>query len=292
MNKREFLKTLGLGAIAGTAGAVAGKMTAPERTSHAKEESVYDRVMRTGEIRCGYINYYPAFRRDPITGKFEGIFFDLTERIAKEVGLSVSWSEETTFDTMVPGIETRRFDAVLSGIWPSADRARAASFTNSMFYSAVEAYVRNDDMRFDGNLKRANAEDIKIATIDGEMSSFIADDDFMQSSRLSLSNTTDISQLLLNVQVRKADITFVETAVANAYLAKNPGTIRKVENSKPVRIFANTNMLPVKEPDFLQLFNTVQQQLLLGGVVEEILDKYKKAPDDFYPVAAPYAAAP
>ena len=177
MNKRDFLKTLGLGALAGTAGALAGK-AGPRSVSPKREESVYDRVVRTGEIRCGYINYYPAFRRNALTGKFEGIFYDLTEKIAKDIGLTIKWAEETTFDTMVPSIQNNRFDAVLSGIWPSAQRARAAAFSDSMFFSAVEAYARADNKRFDGNLSRANFDDVRIATIDGEMSSSIAREDF------------------------------------------------------------------------------------------------------------------
>ena len=100
-------------------------------------------------------------------------------------------------------------------------------------------------------------------------------------------NNTDISTLLLNVQIGKVGITFVETAVANVFLSKNPDTIRKVESEKAVRVFGNTNMLPIQEPDFLQLFNTAQENLVLNGVVDGVLEKYNAA-GDFYPTALPY----
>lgn len=40
-------------------------------------ETAYDRIMRTGVIRCGYIPYAPGLTKDLKTGEFGGIFYDL-----------------------------------------------------------------------------------------------------------------------------------------------------------------------------------------------------------------------
>jgi ABC-type amino acid transport substrate-binding protein len=49
-----------------------------------------------------------------------------------------------------------------------------------------------------------------------------------------------VPQLLLQLTARKADITFVEPAIADQFLAKNPGSIRRVAGVEPVRMFPNT----------------------------------------------------
>ena len=57
---------------------------------------------------------------------------------------------------------------------------------------------------------------------------------------MSLPQQTDVSQLLLQITSGKADITFVEPAIADAFLAKNPGSIKRVSGVDPVRLFPNT----------------------------------------------------
>lgn len=88
MNKREFLKTLGVGALAGTTGAIVAKSGAS--TYEAREESIYDRLNKTGKLRCGYINYAPGLYRDPNTGAFQGIFYEVMSKCAKDLGIEVN----------------------------------------------------------------------------------------------------------------------------------------------------------------------------------------------------------
>ncbi|MCB1556441.1 MAG: hypothetical protein KDJ15_03915, partial [Alphaproteobacteria bacterium] len=46
------------------------------KTAHAMD-SGYDRVMRTGTIRCGYIAFPPYLMQDLNTGEFSGLAYDL-----------------------------------------------------------------------------------------------------------------------------------------------------------------------------------------------------------------------
>lgn len=256
----------------------------------ALADSAYERIQQSGKIRCGYINYYPSFIKDPNTDEFSGIFYEITEEMGNKLNLEIEWAVETTFGTMIEDVRAGRFDVVCANIWPSAERARLAAFTNAVFYSAVEAYVRPDDKRFDGNVRAINSPDVTIATLDGEMSSTIAKNDFPKSKTVSLPNITDISQLLLNVSTGKADVTFVETSVANDFLSKNPSALKKVENVKPVRVFSNGFLVKGDEVSLVHMLNTAQQELLHNGFIDRILDKYQKSPDDFYRVGKPYEA--
>lgn len=148
--------------------------------------------------------------------------------------------------------------------------------------------MRADDTRFDENLSGVNDPEIKIAVIDAEMSDIIARENFPKASIVSLSNLTSISELALNVDLGKADVTFIETAVANEYLAKNPGTLKSVTLGAPVRMFANTIMVPDNEPAFVSMINTAQQELLLFGIIDKIIDRYEVYPGSFARVAKPY----
>lgn len=68
-----------------------------------------------------------------MTGEFTGIFHDITETLGERLGLEIVWAEEVGWDGIYAGLEHGRFDAVCSGIWPFAPKAREADFSNPLF---------------------------------------------------------------------------------------------------------------------------------------------------------------
>jgi len=199
-----------------------------------------NRVRDAHTLRAAFIDYPPSMTVDPNTKAKGGIMPEVIAEAAKAMGLQVSYVEETTFASMIDTLESGRADIVVSGIWPSSSRALRGDFSRVVYYSPVYAYVRSDDARFDNNLAAARNNSVRIATIDGELSSIVAQADYPGTPTVSLPQQADVTQLLLQLTSRKADITFVEPAIADQFLAKNPGSIRRVAGADPVRLFPNT----------------------------------------------------
>jgi ABC-type amino acid transport substrate-binding protein len=197
-------------------------------------------VRDTHVLRAAFIDYPPSMTVDPNTKAKGGIMPEVISEAAKAMGVQLSYVEETTFASMTDTLDSGRADIVVSGIWPSSSRALRADFSRVVYYSPVYAYVRSDDARFDNKLAAVNNSSIRIATIDGELSSIVAHTDYPGAATVSLPQQADVPQLLLQLTSRKADITFVEPAIAEQFLAKNPGTIRRVTGVEPVRLFPNT----------------------------------------------------
>jgi len=197
-------------------------------------------VRDTHVLRAAYIDYPPSMTVDPNTKAKGGIMPEVISEAATSMGVQVSYVEETTFASMTDTLDSGRADIVVSGIWPSSPRALRADFSRVVYYSPVYAYVRSDDTRFDNKLAAANNSSVRIATIDGELSSIVAHADYPGSATVSLPQQADVPQLLLQLTSKKADITFVEPAIADQFLAKNPGSIRRVAGVEPVRLFPNT----------------------------------------------------
>lgn len=247
-------------------------------------------VLDRGEIRAGYIVNPPSLIKDPNTGKISGIFYDAAEQAGKNLGLKINWVEETGWGTMIEGLEAKRYDMVVGGIWPSSARSKRADFTVPLYYSTIGVYTRPGDDRF-SDLQKINNPGITIATLDGEMSSIIASTTFPNSKVLSLPQDAQISQLLLNVQTGKADVTFVEKAVAEEFLAKNPGTVQNIVPDNPIRSFGNTIVIAKNQDAFRTMLNTALEELVNSNVAEELVKKYEKYPGSFYPVAKPYSSS-
>lgn len=262
----------------------------PALAADKEKESVYDRVMRTGTIRCGYWNWEPVFFHDMRQGGFRGIFFDVMNELAKASDLKVEWTQEVRFADLVTDLEMEKIDAVCAGTWPSALRGKRLSFSDSVLYIPINAYVRADDRRFDRNMAAANAPAVKIAAMDGEMSSEIRNTDFPASTVVSIPQMAGSgTELLLQVETGKADMTFTDAVNGAEYMKGNPGKIRAVETDTPVRIMGNTIALKGDEVRLKLFFDTALEQLHNSGAVERILKTYDSAyPGALYRVNEPY----
>src|SRR5438874_1363658 len=78
---------------------------------------VYDRVMSSGVIHCGYVVYPPGLLKDPNTGKLSGVFYDIMESAAKSLQLRLEWTEEVGWGSMIEGLQANRYDMICSPVW-------------------------------------------------------------------------------------------------------------------------------------------------------------------------------
>jgi ABC-type amino acid transport substrate-binding protein len=261
--------------------------TATQQTS--TPDTVYNRVMKAGKIRCGYVIYSPGCSKDPNTGKLSGIGIETLEMAAKNLGLKVEWSEEVGLGTMIEGLQTNRYDMIATPIWTNSNRARIVDFSQPIYYSPINVWVKASDKRFtEANLTSLNSPKYKISTVDGETAEVIAREDFPLVQKLSLPQLSGIDQVLLNVTTGKADASFAEPAVAMEFLKHNPGSIAKVPMKHPIRIFPNCWMFRRNQMEYKNMLDTALSQLINSGAVEKIIAKYEKQPGTLYRVAVPY----
>ena len=124
-----------------------------------KKETAYERVMRTGTIRCGYALWPPnILNKDPNTGKLFGALYDITEKAAANLSLKVVWAEETGWGTWPEGLNSGRFDVFCSTGWHIAATGRSVRFVPTpIFYNPVYGYARINDMRFNDDAMAANS---------------------------------------------------------------------------------------------------------------------------------------
>ncbi len=256
--------------------------------SSAPRETALQRVLKSGKIRCSYLVYSSYFQKNPNTGKLSGIFYDVMEEVGKDAGLQIDWVEEVGFQSIFPGLDTNRYDVFAAGLWPNTSRAKAASFTVPVNYSAITAWVRPDDHRFDSDLNLIDSPSIKIATIDGAMEDLIAKTSFPKAARVSLPELSPFVQNLLNVVGKKADVTFAEPMIVAEFLKTNKDKLRQIGADKPIRIFGNCLAVKTGETELRDFLNVALLEIVQDGRVDKILKRYESSPNYFYPLARPY----
>ena len=279
MTRFKFIGILVLGLILITA------CNTSNNTS--REKNTYEKILESEKIRVGYISYPPSFIVNP-DGSYGGIFYETIEKIGENLGLEIEYVEEVTWDGMIESVKTGRVDMVCTGIWPTTQRGKHVDFVTPLFYSVVKAYTFEGNNKFDNDQLSINSPDLTISTIDGEMTSIIANMDFPRAKQNAVTQLTGVSQTLLEIKSKKADVTFVEPAIALEFDAKNPNSIKEVRNVKPLRVFPNSMMVPKGQDELKSTLNIATRELLNNGFVDKVIDKYEKYPNSYYRVQLPY----
>lgn len=258
-------------------------------TGETKQESTYERVMRTGKLRCSYIVWPPEFDKDPNTGEFSGISYDLTNEMAKRMGIEIDWVEEVNFGNMAEGLKTDRYDAICFTLYRDNTRALVSEMATPLFYSGTGIYVRADDSRFDGqDFSILDSEKLSVSTIDGEMSAIVAKERFPKTQTISLPQSSNVADVLLNVVTNKADFTIVNNLVAENFMKNNPGKIKNLDKNQPILLFAHSFSFPKGAHSMVSATNIVLEEMLDHGVVDQILDQHPSDAKTYYRVAKPY----
>ena len=129
---------------------------------------------------------------------------------------------------------------------------------------------------------------MKIATIDGEAVSIVAKSDFPNAKIVSLTQSSDVSQMLEEVATKKADVTFVEPVFANNYIKNNPNKIKEITGIESIRIYPVVMMTSKNDGKFLSTLNIAINELHLSGFIEKAIAKYEPLPNSFYRLQKPY----
>ena len=235
-------------------------------------ESAYERIMRTGVIRCAYAPWAPYISVDPNTGALGGFNHDIFEAMAKELNLKVEWTEQVGYGNYAEGLKSGRYDVFCQTAWPDAGRLKNALTTIPAHYSKVNIVVRSDDTRVADNWQILNAPEYKVVVIDGDITDTIARNDFPKAQVVRLPQAADASQLFMEVATGKADATFVDYGFFQTYIQNNPDKLRIVGNvlrSYGGGFWVNNGELMLKA-----LFDNTLLMLINNGQITRILQNY------------------
>lgn len=262
---------------------------APNGAATVPKESVYDRVMRTGTIRCGYLIYPGQFDVDPNTGKLTGIMPDILEELGKVMGIEIDYTEEVGAVNMILGLESGRYDMMCTAALMNPSRAKSIRYSAPLYFSPYAVAVRKNDSRFDADVNRINNKDIKISVVEGGTQVLFAKQRFPEATLIENPELTDLSQTITDVKTGKADVTIQMEYAIKDFVHKNPDEIKELILPEPLKVFANSWLYKSDDERFAKLIDTAISHMLYNGDIDRILAKHEQHPGSFLRVIRPYA---
>lgn len=116
--------------------------SAPEDSTPASSDTSLEDVKKSGKLTIATSPDFPPF--ESLEGdKVVGIEIDLLEMIAEKLGVELEINQ-MDFDSVLPGIQSGKFNVGVSGITVTEDRKKNADFTVPYFAAAQAIVVLKD----------------------------------------------------------------------------------------------------------------------------------------------------
>ena len=247
----------------------------PTLARAADNETAFDRILRTGTLRCGYTSSAPYLVIDANTGALSGIQYDIVNEIGKRMDVKVEWTTEAAFGTAVADLQVGKYDMFCVGLTPTGVRGKFVDFTTAPFLSPFDIWVRADDHRFDTSPASLNAKGVTMAAIEGTLIAMIHTQNFPKSTAVGVVSMGDENiDLLLSVATGKADFTVAERTIGENFVAKNPGTLRRLVD-RPIWTVPFAFPVLKGETRLQQSVNTTLLEMQATGALDAILDAHK-----------------
>ena len=189
-----------------------------------------------------------------------GIEVDIMNLIAQDLGVEVKY-EQMDFDSVIPGVQTGKFDVGMSGITVTEDRQKNCDFTDPYFLASQAIVVTADSPI----TCKADLEGKKISVQTGTTAEEYCMDNGYEV--LSFTANTDAAAALTT---GKVDAWVVDNEVAAALAAQQGLTVLDEAMTSEPYAFAFAK----GSDELVSSFNASLKKLMDDGSIQKIFDQY------------------
>ena len=196
-------------------------------------------------------------------GARTGFDVDIMNALAKAMGKTVQWTD-IDFKGLIPGLIAHRFDAAVSGIYITDDRAKVVDFTEPYYAGGLVALVKTDSPI--KTLTDLNGKKVSVQV--GTKSVNFLRDNYPQVQRVEVEKNEEMFDL---VGIGRADAAV--TGKPAAYqLAKTRGGFRVINQQLTTEQYGIA--VRKDEPELKTALNTALGKIKADGTYAAIVHKW------------------
>ena len=243
----------------------------PDHNIQTVKADTYDRVISSGTIHCGYLEWPPVLQKDVNTKTFSGVGVDIMNEIAARLKLKLSWDEEVGPATAAESVRSGRVDMICMPVIVTMARVRVADFSEPVMFGRFYPWVKQDsNISSDVDM---NDPRYRFVYIDGTGGMSMTERFFPKAQHVSLVENSPTSDLFLSVITGKVDAVYGDTSNALTYSRSNPNQIRPITNPATTISLPWAFMMAQNNYRFVQMINLVLNDLRYDGTLQKIMQK-------------------
>jgi len=113
----------------------------------SKQQSVLQRVQKSGVLRVGFEGTYPPFNFVNDQKQYDGFDVDISTELAKRLGVKPEFVA-TKWDGLIGGLQADKFDIIIAQMSITEERKKAVDFTDPYVVTGAVLICRQGDNRF------------------------------------------------------------------------------------------------------------------------------------------------
>ncbi|MCK0767400.1 transporter substrate-binding domain-containing protein [Chromohalobacter canadensis] len=229
----------------------------------------------TDEVRLAIdVPYEPFVYRTP-AGELEGFEIDLGNELCKRANLDCTWVEQS-WDGIIPGLLSRKYDAILSSMAITPERENQVLFSIP-YYNTPSVWITRRDRDIDINDKDA-LEGLSVGVQRGTIrDSYVTQ---MYGDTLDIRRYSSSQDVANDLVSGRLDLSFEDypLAVDTFHFKDDDSEFKKIGESikKPVSIFGKGAAMAFRKRDreLAEKFNQAIRDVYADGTYEKLMKQY------------------
>ncbi len=198
--------------------------------------------------------------------KIVGIDAEVAQLLADKLGLELE-IKDINFDSIVPGVQSNKYDIGMAGMTVTEDRLKKVSFSDS-YATGVQVVIvpENSDIKSLDDL-----EGKKIGVQEATTGDIYASDEFGDENVTKYQNG---ALAVEGLKTGKVNCVIIDNEPAKAYVAANEG-LKILETEYAVEDYAIC--VNKENTELLEKINEAMDELIESGEFQKVVDKYIKS---------------
>lgn len=219
------------------------------------------------DIRFATEASYPPFEFVGTDNNIQGFDIDLANALCREMQANCTFTNQE-FDSLIPGLRFRRFDAVIAALDITPERAKQVSFTNT-YYDNSALFVANKGQVADVNALKGKSVGMQNGTTHQK---YLTD----KHTDIKPVAYSSYQNAILDLKSGRLNAVFGDSAVVNEWLKNDPELEAVGERITDADYFGTGFAIAVRQnnTELADKFNAALDKIKADGTYQTIYDKW------------------
>ncbi|OAS87505.1 MULTISPECIES: transporter substrate-binding domain-containing protein [Metabacillus] len=195
-----------------------------------------------------------------------GFDIDLANALAEKTGYEIE-VQDMDFNSLIPALQAKQIDIVLSGMTPTPEREENVDFSD-IYYTANHMIISLKDKEI------KSLEELEGKTIGVQLGSIQEEKatEISEQVDLKIENRNKISDLIQELKSGRIDAAIIEDLVANGYIEKDKDLAGFTLNAPEDE--AGSAIAFQKDSKYTEEFNEALNEMKENGELEDLVSKW------------------
>lgn len=219
------------------------------------------------KINFGSSATYPPFESLDANNQIVGFDMDLAKALCKQMQAECTFTNHA-FDSLIPALKFRKYDAVISGMDITPERAKQVSFTEPYYANSAVIIAKKGAFK--------SFEDLKGKRIG--MENGTTHQKYLQEKHPEVKTVSydSYQNAIIDLKNGRIDGVFGDTAVVNEWLKTNPQLGTVGQHVTDPEFFGTGLGIAVRQdnPELLKKLNDALAAIKANGTYQKISDEW------------------